>query len=90
MRTSLIGRYTELLMLVEWLNTVKLPIFKYKTSNFVFYKMLEYRMKQLFLSILFIFVCNSTFAQVDWVHYADSLEQISLHHDLDYQAILNY
>lgn len=77
-------------MLVEWLNTVKLPIFKYKTSNFVFYKMLEYRMKQLFLSILFIFVCNSTFAQVDWVHYADSLEQISLHHDLDYQAILNY
>lgn len=47
-------------------------------------------MKQLFLSILFIFVCNSTFAQVDWVHYADSLEQISLHHDLDYQAILNY
>ena len=77
-------------MLVEWLNTVKLPIFKYKTSNFVFYKMLEYRMKQLFLNILFIFVCNSTFAQVDWVHYADSLEQISLHHDLDYQAILNY
>lgn len=77
-------------MLVEWLNTVKLPIFKYKTSNFIFYKMLEYRMKQLFLSILFIFVCNSTFAQVDWVHYADSLEQISLHHDLDYQAILNY
>ena len=77
-------------MLVEWLNTVKLPIFKYKTSNFVFYKMLEYRMKQLFLSILFIFVCNSTFAQVDWVHYADSLEQISLHHDLDYQATLNY
>lgn len=77
-------------MLVEWLNTVKLPIFKYKTSNFVLYKMLEYRMKQLFLSILFIFVCNSTFAQVDWVHYADSLEQISLHHDLDYQAILNY
>lgn len=47
-------------------------------------------MKQLFLNILFIFVCNSTFAQVDWVHYADSLEQISLHHDLDYQAILNY
>lgn len=47
-------------------------------------------MKQLFLSILFIFVCNSTFAQVDWVHYADSLEQISLHHDLDYQAILDY
>ena len=47
-------------------------------------------MKQLFLSILFIFVCNSTFAQVDWVHYADSLEQISLHHDLEYQAILNY
>lgn len=38
-------------------------------------------MKQLFLNILFIFVCNSTFAQVDWVHYADSLEQISLHHD---------
>lgn len=77
-------------MLVEWLNTVEFPIFKDKTSNFVFYKMLEYRMKQLFLSILFIFVCNSTFAQVDWVHYADSLEQISLHHDLDYQAILNY
>ena len=77
-------------MLVEWLNTVKLPIFKDKTSNFVFNKMLEYRMKQLFLNILFIFVCNSTFAQVDWVHYADSLEQISLHHDLDYQAILNY
>lgn len=47
-------------------------------------------MKLHFLSILFIFVCNSTFAQVDWVHYADSLEQISLHHDLDYQAILNY
>lgn len=90
MRTSLIGRYAELLMLVEWLNTVEFPIFKDKTSNFVFYKMLEYRMKQLFLSILFIFVCNSTFAQVDWVHYADSLEQISLHHDLDYQAILNY
>ena len=44
-------------------------------------------MKQLFLNILFIFVCNSTFAQV---HYADSIEQISLHHDLDYQAILNY
>ena len=43
-------------------------------------------MKQLFLNILFIFVCNSTFAQVDWVHYADSIEQISLHHDLDYQA----
>ena len=62
MRTSLIGRYTELLMLVEWLNTVKLPIFKDKTSNFVLYKMLEYRMKQLFLNILFIFVCNSTFA----------------------------
>lgn len=52
--------------------------------------MLENRMKQLFLNILFIFVCNSTFAQVDWVHYADSIEQISLHHDLDYQAILNY
>lgn len=47
-------------------------------------------MKQLFLNILFIFVCNSTFAQVDWVHYADSIEQISLHHDLDYQEILNY
>ena len=52
--------------------------------------MLEYRMKQLFLNILFIFVYNSTFAQVDWVHYADSIEQISLHHDLDYQEILNY
>lgn len=47
-------------------------------------------MKQLFLSILLIFVCNSTFAQVDWVHYTDSLEQKSLSSDLDYQAILDY
>lgn len=49
-------------------------------------------MKQLFLIIFFIFVSNSTYAQVDWVHYADSIEQISLNPNLvlDYQAILDY